>query len=264
MPGDESTGRGAVVLLGGSDHTTDIVAHYLAGHVQAPTVIMEQPPSRVHMAVRRARRVGWSSVAGQILFVTLAQPVLRRRGRQRIRTIIGDSGLDDSPYPGPVHVDSVNDRRTIDLLQGIGPTAIVVSGTRIISRAVLDAVECPFINIHAGITPRYRGAHGGYWALADGRPDLVGTTIHLVDQGIDTGGVLARAFFEVTPADTVATYPYLHLAAGLPLLADQVGRILSGGSPSVLPDDPDIGRAPLRLHPTLWEYLHRRTTEGVG
>ena len=50
-------GRGAVVLLGGSDHTTDIVAHYLAGHVQAPTVIIEQPPSRVHMAVRRAHSV---------------------------------------------------------------------------------------------------------------------------------------------------------------------------------------------------------------
>ena len=55
--------------------------------------------------------------------------------------------------------------------------------------------------------------------------------MHLVDPGIDTGGVLAQATFAVTPTDTIATYPYLHLAAGLPLLGDQVDRALAGQKP---------------------------------
>ena len=61
----------------------------------------------------------------------------------------------------------------------------MVNGTRIISSRVLDSIGCPIINTHAGITPRYRGVHGGYWALAEGHPEEVGTTVHLVDKGIE-------------------------------------------------------------------------------
>ena len=104
--------------------------------------------------------------------------------------------------------------------------------------------------------------HGGYWALADGHADQVGTTVHLVDPGIDTGGVLARATFGVTEEDTIATYPYLHLAAGLPLLADQIDRVLAGQKPTPL-DEVAGGESRLRLHPTLWEYGRRRITAGV-
>ena len=82
--------------------------------------------------------------------------------------------------------------------------------------------------MHAGITPAYRGVHGGYWALAEGRTDLVGTTIHLVDEGIDTGGVIEQASFSPTEADTFVTYPYLHTAAGLPPLIEAVRGILRG------------------------------------
>jgi methionyl-tRNA formyltransferase len=83
----------------------------------------------------------------------------------------------------------------------------------------------------------------------------VGTTVHLVDPGIDTGGVLARAYFATTAADTIATYPYLHLAAGLPLLTDQVQRVLNGGALEPVGDDPAVEGSRLYLHPTLWGYL---------
>ncbi len=53
--------------------------------------------------------------------------------------------------------------------------------------------------MHAGITLRYRGVHGGYWALAEQHPEWVGTTVHLVDPGIDTGGILAQSTFERVP-----------------------------------------------------------------
>ena len=129
------------------------------------------------------------------------------------------------PYPVRLQVDSINGPATVELIEAIHPDVVVVNGTRIIASSVLDSIAAPIINTHAGITPAYRGVHGGYWALADGHPDQVGTTVHLVDPGIDTGGVLARATFGVTEEDTIATYPYLHLAAGLPLLADQIDRV---------------------------------------
>ena len=98
------------------------------------------------------------------------------------------------------------------------PDLVVVHGTRIIAERVLREIAVPVVNVHAGITPRYRGVHGGYWAFADGRPELAGTTVHLVDAGIDTGGILGQTTFERGQDDTIATYPLLHLACGLPVL----------------------------------------------
>ena len=257
-------GRGPVVVLAGSGDTTDIVAHYLAARVDDLVVIVEAPPSRRRMARRRAERIGWSTVVGQVLFAAGALPVMRRRGAGRIRTIVAESGLDASPFRVDHHVESVNAPETIALLTALQPSVVVVQGTRIISSEVLTSVACPFINTHAGITPRYRGVHGGYWALSEGRPDLVGTTVHLVDKGIDTGGILAQATFAVTPRDTVATYPYLHLVAGLPHLAAQVRRVLDGEPPVELVDPAADGVTRLYLHPTLWGYVATRWTRGVA
>jgi folate-dependent phosphoribosylglycinamide formyltransferase PurN len=244
-----------VVVLAGPGDTTDIVAHALSAHVPGLVVIEEQSPSRSRMARRRAARVGWPKVIGQILFVAAAMPALRWWGEARIRAIVSEAGMDPTPFPGKHRVESVNGSDTIELLQQLQPQLIVVNGTRIIGQSLLDSIDCPIVNTHAGITPRFRGVHGGYWALAEGRPDLVGTTVHLVDPGIDTGGVLARAYFDTTAADTIATYPYLHLAAGLPLLSDQVRRALAGGTLEPAGDDPAVEGSRLYLHPTLWGYL---------
>ena len=111
---------------------------------------------------------------------------------------------------------------------------------------MLQSLGCPVVNMHAGITPRYRGVHGGYWALAERHPEWVGTTVHLVDPGIDTGAILAQATFDVTDEDTIATYPDLHLIHGLALLGTQVDRVLAGQEL-----EPRAGRHRSRFGPLL-------------
>jgi len=256
---------GRVVLLAGPGEPTDIVYNYLASRFVDVVVVMERPVPRVTLARRRARRLGWATVLGQVAFVTVALPLLRRSSRERVRAILVESGLDATVNPEVVRVASVNDPATAELLCVLRPAVVVVQGTRIISDATLTSVPEPFINVHAGITPHYRGVHGGYWALVEDRPDLVGTTVHLVDAGIDPGGVLARASFTPTPDDDFATYPYRHLAVGLPLLAEQVERVLAGQELRVL-GPADAAGAPssqLRWHPTLWGYVWTRLRRGV-
>lgn len=256
---------GPVVVLAGPGDPTSIVAHYLSARFPAVVVVMERPVPRITLARRRARRLGWPTVLGQIAFVTAVLPLLRRSARRRIDALLAGAGLDTTALTDVRHVESVNDEATAALLRELAPVVVVVQGTRIISDATLASVPAPFINVHAGITPRYRGVHGGYWALAEARPDLAGTTVHLVDAGIDTGGVLARAYFSPDDADSIATYPYRHLADGLPLLAEQVGRVLSGEDvrTAVLADGADGEPSRLRWHPTLWGYLWTRVTKGV-
>ncbi len=252
-----------VVLLAGPGDTTDIVANRLAGEVDDLRVIVESAPSRRQMASRRARRVGWPTVAGQVLFITGALPLLRWRARARIAEILAESGMDTTPWRDVLRVESANDPGTVALLESLHPRVVVVNGTRILSPTLLRAADCPVINTHAGLTPRYRGVHGGYWALAEGHPELVGTTVHLIDEGIDTGAVLGRARFSPTRRDSVATYPYLHLAAGLPLLAEQVRLILQDGRPVQVDDGAPHGESRLYYHPTLAEYLRHLVRDGV-
>ena len=259
------SGRGderPVVLLAGRDDATDIVANYLHKSLPNLIVITEDPPSRISMVRRRARRLGWITALGQVLFVVVLMPILRQQGRWRRHEILSGTGLDERPFGESYRVSSVNSTETRGLLRDLDPVLVVVNGTRIISSAVLEAVDCPFINMHAGITPLYRGVHGGYWALAEGRPEEVGTTIHLIDEGVDTGTVLARAYFDTSPHDSITTYPYLHLAAGLPGLESQIDRAIKGEA-LVAVEETLRGGSQLFTHPTFWGYLREWLARGV-
>jgi hypothetical protein len=252
-----------VVLLAGPGDTTDIVANWLDKHISHVTVVTEDPQSRVQLTRRRIKRIGWVRTLGQVLFVAIAMPVLRIQGQQRRHQILSESSLNDTVRPPDLHVDSVNSSKTIEILAELEPRVVVVNGTRIISSRVLDSITCPIINTHAGLTPRYRGVHGGYWALAEGHPEEVGTTVHLVDSGIDTGQILAKARFDTSPADSIVTYPYLHLAAGLPLLGDLVRAVLDGQKLAPVGDNPPSAESRLFTHPTFWGYLRLWATRGV-
>ncbi len=252
-----------VVLLAGRDVSTRMVCHALRRRFGKVPAIIEDPVSPLQLLRRRVKRLGVVTVAGQIGFRAAIVPVLRARGARRLRNIMVEHGLDASPIVGDVfQVRLVNGPETRALLRDLGPAVVVVNGTRILTRETLGCVRAPFVNTHAGITPPFRGVHGGYWALAAGRPDLVGTTVHLVDVGIDTGAVVSQATFRPGPDDSFATYPYLHTAAGISLLVDAVaaalegrlapGRSIADGAPSVL-----------RTHPTAWGYLWRRMTRDV-
>lgn len=49
------------------------------------------------------------------------------------------------------------------------------------------------INIHMGLSPFYRGAACNFWALYDFRPQFVGATIHLLDNGLDSGDIICHS-----------------------------------------------------------------------
>ena len=53
-------------------------------------------------------------------------------------------------------------------LLGLTPDYVIVNGTSLLSRESIDTINRRVINIHVGITPEYRGAHGGFWALYNG------------------------------------------------------------------------------------------------
>ncbi len=242
------------MLLCTDNPATRIIYHHLRDRFGDVLVIQEQPVAAGAMLRRRVARLGLARVAGQVLFRGIVVPWLEWRSRPRVAAILAERDLDVRPMSNVRQVVSINDEGTRAQLRELHPAITVVCGTRILDRATLAALNGPVVNFHAGITPLYRGVHGGYWALAERRPDLVGSTLHLVDPGIDTGEVLAQVTFPVTDADNFATYPYLHVAAVLAPLEEIVERALTGEELKAAPPRRDLPSR-LRSHPTLLEYL---------
>lgn len=243
-----------IIVLGGRGRSTRLVANYLAQEFQV-TLIQEDPVPRWTMLKRRAKRLGWFTASGQLLFIAFAR-LQERLCARRIEEIEAAHGLNsDTPQNVPAYrVASANDDTAIELLQRIAPKVVVVNGTRILSARTLRCVDAPFINTHAGITPRYRGVHGAYWALVRGDAANAGVTVHLVDTGVDTGKVLYQNRIQPGRKDCFSTYPTLQLAAGLPLLKRAVHDAVSGRLRGVDVDP----RSEQFYHPTLWGYVAAR------
>jgi methionyl-tRNA formyltransferase len=179
-----------------------------------------------------------------------------------LQQIISLNRLDTSEIPGSCTIDvaSVNSDVTIDELWRYSPRVVIVNGTRIIQERVLQSVDAIFLNTHAGITPMYRGVHGGYWALASGDPVNCGVTVHKVDKGIDTGSIVAQATITPTTEDTFATYPFLQIATAIPILKQAVSDALAGNLSEIAPLP---GKSKLWTHPTAWQYLKTRIRTGI-
>jgi folate-dependent phosphoribosylglycinamide formyltransferase PurN len=247
---------GPLLLLGGPGSSTRIVYRRLAERFGPFPALVENPVSRAVLLRNRVRKLGWHSTLSQLLFMTAVRPLLSYSAKARLREIAQEHGLVDTPIPEQFlqRVSSVNAEETITAIRAASPKVIVVNGTRIIKRNVLESTSATFLNTHAGITPKYRGAHGAYWALLNNDPERCGVTVHVVDPGIDTGAVVAQAIISPTSEDSFVTYPYLQLAAALPLLVDSVTKALEGRL-TVRPSADETG---VWYHPGAFQYLAGR------
>ncbi|MBC8081669.1 MAG: formyl transferase [Hymenobacter sp.] len=251
-----------VVVLAGPGESTDILFHALDAEFGVHRIIIETPVSQRQLLSRRAEKLGYTTVIGQILFKLLIAVPLGRRSQNRLAAIRQQEQLDARPLPQErvIRVPSVNSPECIARLQELQPDVVVVNGTRIIAKRVLTSVPCQFLNTHAGVTPLYRGVHGGYWALANNDLPHCGVSVHLVDPGIDTGAIIAQALIQPTAEDNFVTYPLLQLAAGLPLLKQAIRDALYG---EIRLRPAPEGLSKLWSHPTLSEYLRNRRRTGV-
>jgi methionyl-tRNA formyltransferase len=87
-------------------------------------------------------------------------------------------------------VDDHNNGTCRELLKGFGPEVVVLGGTRIILPHIFNLPSRGTVNAHPGLLPWLRGSSSVAWALYKNLP--VGSTIHFVDKGIDTGAIIAR------------------------------------------------------------------------
>jgi folate-dependent phosphoribosylglycinamide formyltransferase PurN len=223
-------------------------------------VLMEVPEPHSLFLKRRTRKIGWFATAGQFATMVLVR-LGKKRFAARIERIVAENGLEEEPRPEHAIVDigSINSSKCVEALNRLDPKVVLLVGCRIVKPQILSQIRCPVLNYHAGINPQYRGMNGGYWALASGDAGNFGTTVHLVDAGVDTGGILYHARGKPAPDDNIMTYAHRLAAMSRDMCVRAVGDALDGRL-TVIPND-----EPSRqwYHPTIWQYLATGFTRGV-
>ena len=127
----------------------------------------------------------------------------------------------------PTRVDW--DAAFADELTSWKPDLVVCAGfMKILGAAVLDRFAGRITNTHPALLPAFPGAHAVADALAYG-VKVTGTTVHFVDEGVDTGPVIAQEAVEVRPGDDEASLHERIKHVEHRLYVEAVGRLARSG-----------------------------------
>ena len=94
---------------------------------------------------------------------------------------------------------NVNENRVIRWIEKFNPKYIISIGCRNIIKSVfLNHFKDKVLNIHTTPLPRYRGAASDSWMILNGEwSNKMYGCIHFIDEGIDTGAIIAKSYYTV-------------------------------------------------------------------
>lgn len=98
-----------------------------------------------------------------------------------------------------------------------------------------DIIKIPkkgVINIHPAYLPDYKGVGPVFWALANGEKTS-GVSVHYLNEGIDTGGIIKRSKIRIEKKDTEDSLYWKAVLVGSPLLISSIEEIMQGSAKTV-------------------------------
>ena len=245
-----------IVILATESLTSNFLINSLSKENRL-NVFFEKKVSKKVFWGNRIKKLGISKVIGQVLFLIFSL-FLQTLSTNKIKNLIGEENyrINKSKNVSIDYIDSVNSEITISNLQNLKPDLVILNGTRIISKKVLVSIKALFINTHCGITPKYRGVHGGYWAVYNGDLENFGVTIHKVDSGVDTGDILYQEKVKYDSKDNYFTYPIKQYLEAIPLINKVIDKISAGEALTPYKKTDLQSESRLWYHPTIFQYLY--------
>ncbi len=114
-------------------------------------------------------------------------------------------GIDElcKRYDLPIaYIEDVNGKEFIDQIQARKIDVILCAFySQILRSEIINAPLIGCLNVHPSLLPRFAGTNPVYWVLAEGEKEA-GGTIHLIDEGIDTGPRIAQCKVTISASDT--------------------------------------------------------------
>jgi methionyl-tRNA formyltransferase len=104
---------------------------------------------------------------------------------------------------------------------------VIIAYGQIIPARLLDIPRLGWINLHASLLPKYRGAAPIHWAIANGEV-VTGNTTMRIDAGMDTGDILLQQELAIGPDETSPELAARLAEAGAELMVETLCGLQSG------------------------------------
>jgi methionyl-tRNA formyltransferase len=163
--------------------------------------------------------------------LTTAPPPVKARALERGLTVVQPTKLRTGEFAAWVKAQNAE-------------LALVVAYGRILPRDVLDATKLGFLNVHASLLPKYRGAAPITWAVVNGERES-GITLMLLDEGMDTGDTLDAAKVPIGRDETAGELSERLAQLGASLARTRLGAFAKGELARVPQDGAHASVAPM-------------------
>lgn len=174
-----------VACVRADDHHHRYLESLLRSHFDVRLVVVEPESAKVRR-LRRHRK--YRDYAYHVYHHY--RRALTGKDRYRRRYFAHQPRLWSLCAENTVRVPSVNGEAAIAALERTEVDVVVIIGCSVLGRRALAAAGPLVVNVHGGFLPYYRGNHCFFFAVYDRRLDRVGSTIHRVDAGVDTGHLI--------------------------------------------------------------------------
>jgi methionyl-tRNA formyltransferase len=162
----------------------------------------------------------------QVQLVLTNPPRPAGRGSEVTPTAVADAARTlELPL---LEAERVRDGAGFDALDSLEPDAIVVVAYgEILTPDVLDIPRLGAVNVHFSLLPRWRGAAPVQRAILEG-DETTGVTVMLMDEGLDTGPILATREAAIHPEEDAGTLGARLADIGGPLLVETLRGLKAG------------------------------------
>ena len=162
-----------------------------------------------------------------------------------------------------IEVGPLDSAEALRAIEALRPDVAVHAGAGILRTAVLRIPRLGTLNAHMGILPHYRGMNVAEWSRLAG--DVVGCTVHLIAEGIDTGDIICCRAVPLTDIRGIAQLRAAVNEAQIALLGEAVRYTVATGTlPPRRAQTADEGRQYFTMHPELRELLQTALAADCG
>lgn len=135
---------------------------------------------------------------------------------------------DDFQIITTVGKNSINSPAVVEKVRNLKPDIFVICGCSILKKDLLSIPSHGSLNLHGGLSQKYRGIWTTMWAVHNEEPEYVGATVHYVSSGIDDGDIIYQGRPEVTKEDNSETLYAKVVKLGVEMMLDAVQNIQNG------------------------------------
>ena len=122
----------------------------------------------------------------------------------------------------------LNSDKTLQLIQKLNPTKIIIFGTSLLGLKYLKLYPDRILNLHVGLSQYYRGSSCNFWPIYDLKPQFLGATVHFVGKGIDDGNIVAQSTIALDKNDSEFVLMTKPIMLGTKLMIEVIKKTNTG------------------------------------